>query len=221
MSAANERRQIPLPLSLAQAQRRGDGAAAAFQRLIVGEANAAALGALRDPAGWPYGTAVLSGPPRSGKSLLGLWFAHGGNGDAAGDVIDDADALPETDLFHRWNRAQQAARPLLLVTGRRPWQIALPDLRSRIGAALHLTIGEPDDDMLADLIESHAAQRGLALGEGALAYLVPRAERSFAGIESLVAAIDRLTLERKVPATLSVWRDALDTVHGPEQAKLF
>ncbi len=225
MSALSERRQIPLPLSLAQAQRRGDGAAAAFQRLIVGEANAAALDALRDPAGWPYGTAVLSGPPRSGKSLLGLWFAHGGNGGGngggAGDVIDDADALPETDLFHRWNRAQEAARPLLLVSGRQPWQIALPDLRSRIGAALHLTIGEPDDEMLADLIESHAAQRGLALGEGALAYLVPRAERSFAGIESLVATIDRLTLERKAPATLSVWRDALDAVHGPEQAKLF
>ncbi|MGB3752336.1 MAG: DnaA/Hda family protein [Parerythrobacter sp.] len=187
----------------------------------MGGANANALDALRDPAGWPYGTAVLSGPPRSGKSLLALWFAHGGDGGGAGDVIDDADTLPEMDLFHRWNRAQEAARPLLLVSGRQPWQIALPDLRSRIGAALHLTVGEPDDEMLADLIENHAAQRGLALGEGALAYLVPRAERSFAGIESLVATIDRLTLERKVPATLSVWRDALEAVHGPEQSTLF
>lgn len=221
MSVLSDRRQIPLPLSLAQANRQRDGAAAAFQRLIVGGANANALDALRDPAGWPYGTAVLSGPPRSGKSLLALWFAHGGDGGGAGDVIDDADTLPEMDLFHRWNRAQEAARPLLLVSGRQPWQIALPDLRSRIGAALHLTVGEPDDEMLADLIENHAAQRGLALGEGALAYLVPRAERSFAGIESLVATIDRLTLERKVPATLSVWRDALEAVHGPEQSTLF
>ena len=109
----------------------------------------------------------------------------------------------------------------MLLVGNAPgWEIALPDLRSRLGAALHLEVGTPDDDMVAALIESHAAQRGLALGEGALTYLVPRAERSFAGIERLVGTIDRLSLERKVPATMSVWRDALDAVIGPEQGKL-
>ncbi len=36
----------------------------------------------------------------------------------------------------------------------------------------------------------------------------------------MVAEIDRISLERKAPATLSVWRDALDVVEGPEQARL-
>ena len=98
--------------------------------------------------------------------------------------------------------------------------IALPDLRSRLGAALHLTIAVPDDDMVAALIEAHAEARGLVLGDGALTYLVPRLERSFAGIEAVVAAIDRLSLERMVPPTQSVWRDALEQVQGAEQPRL-
>ena len=40
------------------------------------------------------------------------------------------------------------------------------------------------------------------------------------GVERLVEAIDRLSLERKAPATQSIWRDALDSVVGPEQGKL-
>ena len=40
-------------------------------------------------------------------------------------------------------------------------------------------------------------------------------------IEALVAAIDRISLERQTPATMSVWRAALEAVHGPEQQRLF
>lgn len=200
--------QIALPF----AHRRGTDP----ERIVVGNANIGVIEALREPEKWPFRTAILTGEARAGKSLLGKWFAAQGSG----AVIDGADALDETELFHRWNRAQEDGQPLLLIVDREKWDIDLPDLRSRMGAALHLEIGSPDDAMLADLIEALASQRGLALGEGALTYLVPRAERSFAEIERLVAAIDRLSLERKVPATLSVWRDALEAVQGPEQARL-
>ena len=65
-------------------------------------------------------------------------------------------------------------------------------------------------------------QQGLwvALGVGAPAYLIPRMERSYAAIERVIDEIDRLSLERKVAPTLSVWRDALDAVQGPEQGRL-
>ena len=63
-------------------------------------------------------------------------------------------------------------------------------------------------------------QRGLPLGTEAAAYLVPRAGRAWADLEKLVAAIDRLSLERKVPATQSIWRAALEAVHGPEEPRL-
>jgi chromosomal replication initiation ATPase DnaA len=170
---------------------------------------------LANPETWPFRTAVLLGPPRSGKSLLARWFAEQG-----GDAIDDAHKLDETALFHRWNRAQEAGTPLLIVGGEPPWQIALPDLRSRLGAALQLEIGAPDDAMAEDLLHALAEQRGLPLGAEAAQYLVPRAGRSWADLEKLVAAIDRLSLERKVPATQSIWRAALESVHGPEEPRL-
>ncbi|MDE2619358.1 MAG: ATPase [Sphingomonadales bacterium] len=201
-------RQIPLPLA----------AASAPGRIVVGNANAAVLDALAQPAHWPYRTALLAGPPRAGKSLLGRWFA----GSGAGEVLDDAEQLDETVLFHRWNRAQESGTPLLLVVNAPAggWMIRLPDLASRLGAALHLEIAAPDDAMLAELLALHAEQRGFALGSDAAAYLVPRLERSHLAVERVVEAIDRLSLERKQPPTLSVWREALEEIKGAGQPGL-
>jgi len=199
--------QIVLPLSRA---------AAGPARIVLGAANAPVAEALAHPESWPFRTAVLTGPPRSGKSLFARWFAESGKGDA----IDDAPSLDEAELFHRWNRAQEQGRPLLIVGGEPPWEIALPDLKSRLGAALQLEIGPPDDAMAAELIHAMAEERALPLGDDAGPYLVPRAERSYLQLEKLVEAIDRLSLERKAPPTLAIWRAALEAVQGPEEPRL-
>jgi len=199
--------QIALPLAAASPGAR---------RIVLGPANEAVAAALSDPSGWPFRTAVLTGPPRSGKSLFARWFEGSGRGAA----IDDGQRMDEAALFHRWNRAQEEARPLLIVGGEPPWRIALPDLASRLGAALQLEIGQPDDAMAADLLLAMAEQRGLPLGEGAAAWLVPRLERSYAALERVVAEIDRLSLERKAPATHSLWRAGLEAVMGPEEPRL-
>lgn len=189
------------------------------ERIVVGNANAHVIEALRDPARWPFHTAVLTGPERSGKTLLGRWAEAQGIA-----VIDGADAIDETVLFHRWNASQQggskAGEPLLLIADKQPWDIALPDLKSRLGGSLQLEIGDPDDAMAAELIHALAEARSLSLGEGAAEYLVPRCERSFAALEELVGTIDRISLERQTPATMSVWRAALEALQGPEQQKL-
>lgn len=203
--------QFALPLSPA-----GSGGAA---RIVIGNANAHVVEALQSPQSWPFYTAVLTGPPRSGKSLLGRWAEGQGI-----EVVDGVDAQDEAEVFHRWNAVQEggqrAGQPLLLIADRTPWDVTLPDLKSRLGGSLQLAIGEPDDAMAASLIEAHAEARALTLAEGAADYLVPRTERSFAALEALVAAIDRISLERAVPATMSVWRAALEALHGPSQAKL-
>ena len=201
--------QFALPLTIG-----GDHAA----RIVVGPSNQAVVDAFARAAEWPFRTAILPGPPRAGKSLLARWFVENGHGEA----IDDADTVGEDELFHRWNRAQQSATPLLLVTSRPPgeWPIALPDLASRLGAALLLVIGAPDDAMLAALIGDHAARHGLVLGEGASAWLLPRIERSHAAIEALVAEIDRLSLERKQGVTISLLREALSPNGEESQPRL-
>ena len=211
--------QIALPL----AGRGPEGA----QRIVIGHANAKVIEALQAPERWPFHVAVLTGPPRSGKSLLARW-AQGLPGAEGLEVIDNAETTSETDLFHRWNAVQQGGSreggALLLVTNgdaeNGGWHITLPDLASRIGGSLQLAIGAPDDSMAGELIHAHAEQRGLTLPDGAAEYLVPRTTRSFAAIEALVAAIDRISLERQAPATMSVWRAALEALHGPEQQRL-
>lgn len=199
--------QIALPLTLRTSADPG--------RIVIGNANRTAYEALGMPQDWPFRTAVLTGPSRSGKTLIGRWAEGRGI-----KVIDGADRVDEAELFHRWNAAQEACHPLLLISDAQPWTIALPDLRSRLGAALQLEIGVPDDEMVGQLIETVAHQHGLNLAEGAGEYLVARVERSFTAIERLVLEIDRLSLERKVPATMSVWRAALDSIQGPEQPRL-
>lgn len=201
--------QIALPLA---------AGASGPSRIVIGSANAAALEAMALAATWPFRTAVLAGPPRSGKSLIARWF----HGTGLGEAIDDADRVDETELFHRWNRAQESGTPLLLVTGLHEagWSIALPDLASRLGAALQLEIAAPDEAMLGELLEIHAEIRGLALGPGAASYLVPRIERSHMGIELLIETIDRLSLERKVPPTQGIWREALEELYGPNEPRL-
>ena len=200
--------QLALPLP------RGEGAGPA--RIVLGGGNAHVAEALRAPESWPFRTAVLTGPPRSGKSLFARWFVENG----ANEALDDAHERPEDEVFHRWNRAQEDGRPLLIVAGEPPWNIALPDLRSRLGAALQLEIGPPDDALMADLVLSLAAEHGLPLGPDAAAYLVPRATRSYLHLERLVETIDRLSLERKTPPGPAIWRAALDAVEGPEEPRL-
>ena len=200
--------QIALPLPPA---REGDP-----EHIVIGTANAGVVEALRAPASWPFRTAILRGPPRSGTSLLGRWFEHAG----LGETIDPADAIDETALFHRWNRAQEEGTALLLIPGTAPWEIALPDLRSWLGAALALEIGAPDDQMMRNLILSHAERRGLMLGEESLAYVIPRMTRSFEAAERFVAAVDRLALERQSRPTRNLCRDALESIDGPAQARL-
>lgn len=206
-------KQIALPLS---------AASDSPPRIVVGNANAHAVDGLLESASWPFHSAILYGPPRSGKSLLARWFVESGHG----DVLDDADRMDEHAVFHSWNRAQESRRPLLILSSRRRtasgedaeglWQIKLPDLGSRLGAALELEIGDPDEEMLGELIDIHAQVRGLSLDPSARDYLVPRCERSHLGVENLVAAIDRLSLERKQPPTLAIWREALVELYGSD-----
>ncbi|NMN03256.1 MULTISPECIES: ATPase [unclassified Novosphingobium] len=199
--------QIALPLSPVH------GA----ENIVVGPSLQPVIDGLVAAHDWPYRSCILSGPTRSGKSLLARWFESSGLGDA----LDGADRLPEDDVFHAWNRAQASGRPLLLVNDAGPgqWRVKLPDLASRLGGSMALTIPPPDEELLVQLLEEHAARRGLALGDAALAFLLPRIERSHAAAQTVVETIDRLSLERKAPVTTALVRDALAQVQGPDKVE--
>jgi hypothetical protein len=99
---------------------------------IVTAANRAAVDGVDSPARWPVRAAILTGPRKSGRSLLGRIFAA----KTGGTLIDDGELHKEADVFHRWNIAQEERRPLLIVALSPPpiWKVRLADLSSRLAA---------------------------------------------------------------------------------------
>ena len=168
--------------------------------LIVTDSNAAVFAALANAAAWPSRCAILIGPARSGKSRMARYFAM----QIGGAMIDDADKGSAETLFNAWNRAQETATPLLLLSRWRPadWAISLPDLRSRLAAATLLEIGAPDDELIEPLVQKHLSDRGAAISIDALSYVKRRVERSHAAIEAFARAANVLALAENAPVNL-------------------
>ncbi|MDO9368412.1 MAG: DnaA/Hda family protein [Sphingopyxis sp.] len=175
--------------------------------LIVGTSNSDAVRYLRHVSTWPVRTAVLVGPRGSGRSLIGRLFAR----ETGGRVIDGHESVSEEEIFHAWNAAQASGSPLLIIADAPPteWNVALPDLRSRLAAVPVLTIGDPDDCLARDLIEALFAQRGMVLAPEVSSYIVPRMERSYAMIHRVVAALDTASLEKGRGVSVRLTRETL------------
>lgn len=192
-------RQIALPLDELRI--------GALSSLIVTDSNAGVFAMLGNALAWSGRCAIMTGPARSGKSLMTRYFTmHVG-----GAVIDDADACGDELLFNAWNRAQETATPLLLVSRWRPadWTISLPDLRSRLGAAVLVEIGAPDDELLEQLIQKHLADRGASISADALGYVKRRLERSHAAIETFARSANALALAENAAINLALVKRVL------------
>ncbi|GGI93908.1 regulatory inactivation of DnaA Hda protein [Polymorphobacter multimanifer] len=175
---------------------------------IVSDANRAAFEWLARPEAWPMPRVVLVGPEGSGKThLAGLVAARTG-----ARVIDDADRGPDAEaLFHAWNAAS-ADRPLLLTarTPPRQWPHRLPDLASRLAATPLVSLAEPDDTLLAAVLEKRFADRGLRVADEVIQWLALRIERSFAAAGQAVAMLDAAALADRREITVPLARTVFD-----------
>jgi chromosomal replication initiation ATPase DnaA len=89
------------------------------------------------------------------------------------------------------------------------WDIALPDLKSRMLATPVIAMPEPDEELAGALIEKLCHVRGLPASPELVRYLVPRIERSFLGVHRTVDALDELALQRRQALTVPLARLAL------------
>lgn len=192
-------RQIALPLD----ELRGG----ASSSLIITPSNSTAFAGLGSVGSWPRHCAILTGPARSGKSLMARYFAGQG-----GIVIDDAETSGAEVLFNAWNRAQESGTALLLISRWLPadWNIALPDLKSRLGSAMLLEIGPPDDEMIEQLLQKQLADRGAAISIDAQSYVKRRIERSYAAIESFARSANAMALAENAPVNLALVKRVLE-----------
>ena len=193
------REQIALPLDWPQS--RGES------RLIVSDANREAFEHFRKWSLWPVKATLLTGPRRSGRSLLARSFVER----VGGRLIDQAERTDEEELFHAWNAAQENGRPLVMIVDRPPpdWEISLPDLKTRIAVTPVATIAEPDDRLFQALIELHFADRGLHIPREALRFMTERLHRDYLTVERAVEAVDRHAIAERARLTLPTIRRAL------------
>ena len=161
--------QFALPLDWPQA---GDES-----RFILSEANEAAFEHFRSWSLWPVKATILTGPRRSGRSLLARSFVAR----VGGRLFDNAERHNEEEIFHAWNSSQDSGKPLVLVVDEVPpaWQVALPDLRSRLAITPIARIERPDDALFQAIIRLLFADRGVHIPDDALKYIGDRVERSY------------------------------------------
>lgn len=212
--------QIPLDLGYGEARSRED--------LIVSDPLTAAVAIIDRWPDWSSPTVILCGPRGAGKShLANIWREKAApvelsvvpgrvSGEPPADrpvLLEDVDRAPidETALFHLFNTVRENAGSMLMTSRLWPaaWPVGLPDLRSRLMAATVVEIGEPDDDLLAQVIVKLFSDRQIVVEEKVVNYLVARMERSYAAAREIVETIDRLALSRRVKITPALAGEAL------------
>ena len=191
--------QIALPLDWPQSE--GDA------RFIVSDANREAFEHFRGFSMWPVRATVLTGPRRSGRTLLARSFVER----VGGRLFDDADQRNEEELFHAWNEAQDTGRPLVMVADEVPpvWTPRLPDLKTRLAITPVTKIGNPDDSLFAALIQLHFADRGLHIPADALRFMRDRLHRDYWTAERAVETVDRYAIAERARLSLPTIRRAL------------
>jgi chromosomal replication initiation ATPase DnaA len=226
MTETNERprrkgEQLPLHFTHDAAQGRDD--------LMVSARLTAAVSVVDEWPNWPSPVVILAGPVGSGKSHLAhIWRERAGAAEihpaagsnvsavaAAGPVLfEDADrrGFDETELFHVINAVRQHGHTLLMTSRLWPasWQVALPDLKSRLKAATVVEIGEPDEELLAQVIVKLFADRQLNIDDKIVGYIVNRMERSLETAQRVVDQLDRLALARGVRINRNLAAEVLE-----------
>lgn len=214
-------RQLPLPLP--HSPRLSEWP------FIEAPSNADALALLRAPANWPELRLVLVGEAGSGKTyLLHRWAAandaevtegvalrFGQNGPPTRALaVDNADAAPEEPLLHVLNAHAEARQPVLLAARAPPgqWQVALPDLASRLRAALTAELGRPDDALLDALFARLLADRQLVVPEPLQVWMRLRLPRQPLALQAAAARLDEAALAAGTGVTRTIAATVVDEI---------
>jgi len=223
-SASSSKVQLPLPLGFRPALGRGD--------FLVSASNADAVAWIDRWPEWPHPHLIIHGAEGCGKSHLAHVFmeksgavsigapdeallgqlAHEARAvvfEGAEGVAGNAEA--ERFLFHLMNLQRENKSWLLLLAAKPPaqWNVALPDLRSRLLAAQVAAILPPDDALLAGILAKLFADRHISVEADVVDYLLPRMERSFASARMLAERLDAASLSKSRPITIPLAREVL------------
>jgi DnaA family protein len=131
-------------------------------------------------------------------------------------AIDDLDVIAGQDdweeaVFNFYNRCAAAGGRLAFACRRPPMHsgYALPDLRSRLSAALGFALSDLDDLEKQAALRARAHARGLDLSEPVAAFLLRRLPRRMPELVAAIDALDQASLRDRRPLTVPYVREIL------------
>lgn len=179
---------------------------------------------------WPNHCLILFGPLGCGKTHLAhIWKQKTGAliipfQDLAFKNLDDLcqkhkniivedipEIFDENILFHLYNSAQQAAGTLLLTANASPsnWNISLPDLKSRLKAAMCAEIKPADDELLKAMMRKIFSDEQIKVQDQIINYLLNHQERSFNALFNTIKTLNTHALATKRKITLPLVKEVL------------
>jgi DnaA family protein len=150
------------------------------------------------------GDASLHGRPVAYLPLAGSSVEPdmlNGLADIALLCIDDVDSVAgngdwEEALFHLYNQAEQASCPMVLTASVAPrtpaWK--LPDLASRLTAAVVWRLHALDDSECRAALQLHARERGFELSDEVVTFVMKRLRRDMRSLSTFLGRLDRSSL---------------------------
>lgn len=115
--------------------------------------------------------------------------------------IDDVDSVAgdsawEEALFHLYNQAEQASCPMVLTASVAPrtpvWK--LPDLVSRLTAAVVWRLHALDDTECRAALQLHARERGFDLSDEVVTFVMKRLRRDMLSLSTFLDRLDQSSL---------------------------
>jgi DnaA family protein len=115
--------------------------------------------------------------------------------------IDDVDSVAgdgawEEALFHLYNQAEQASCPMVLTASVAPrtpaWK--LPDLASRLTAAVVWRLHALDDTDCRAALQLHARERGFELSDDVVTFVMKRLRRDMLSLSTFLDRLDQSSL---------------------------
>ncbi len=115
--------------------------------------------------------------------------------------IDDVDSVAgdgawEEALFHLYNQAEQASCPMVLTASVAPRTSAwkLPDLASRLTAAVVWRLHALDDTDCRAALQLHARERGFELSDDVVTFVMKRLRRDMLSLSTFLDRLDQSSL---------------------------
>lgn len=201
-----------------------------WENFYISPSNEEAVSLLQRWPHWDNRVQLLYGPAGSGRTHIAHLWRNESRASFVDDsvltldylaeyvcqnpylIVDNADEITcYKGLFHLYNLINEYQGYLLLTAKTPPrfWNIALPDLASRLQSVPATEILAPDDDLLRALLIKGFSDLQLKIPENVLNYIIKHMERSYGGAQDMTTILNRKSLELRRNLTLPLVKQVL------------